>query len=224
MQLAKSASTLALFVLALAAPASAQQNAAPAQTPFRGYLIGGAGAAVSGQTSPTLSAELAETIGTNVQVYTTFAYYDDLMSDAARAELQSASLGLSAFTGTPWSFSGRDRGRAFTVGAKYLISASGTVRPYIGGGFGALNLRRTIREQSRGNLTDAYLSEFGAGDGVIDPSQTNTTKPLGEVAAGVGVIVGRAYVDFGYRYKRAFHTVGESFDFSQLGASVGVKF
>ena len=41
------------------------------------------------------------------------------------------------------------------------------VRPYVGGGVGALNLRRTIRDISRGN-SRRDLAQFGAGDGVVD--------------------------------------------------------
>jgi hypothetical protein len=89
---------------------------------------------------------------------------------------------------------------------------------------GALNLRRTIREQSRGNVTTAYLAQFGSGDGVVDITQSNTTKPMGEVAAGIGAAIGRAYVDVGYRYRKAFHNVNQSFDISQVGVAVGVKF
>ena len=69
------------------------------------------------------------------------------------------------------------------------------VRPYVGGGVGALNLRRTIREVSRGNVTTAYLAQFGAGDGVVDITQSNTTKPMAEVAAGIGAVIGHGYVD-----------------------------
>jgi hypothetical protein len=97
------------------------------------------------------------------------------------------------------------------------------VRPYLGGGVGVLNLRRTIREQSRGNVTTAYLSQFGSGDGVVDITQSNTNRPMGEVAAGIGAAIGRAYVDVGYRYRKAFH-VSQSFDISQVGVAVGLKF
>ena len=46
---------------------------------------------------------------------------------------------------------------------------------------------------------------------------------MGEVAAGIGAAIGRAYVDVGYRYRKAFH-VNQSFDISQVGVAVGVKF
>jgi hypothetical protein len=47
---------------------------------------------------------------------------------------------------------------------------------------------------------------------------------MAEVAAGVGAVIGRAYIDVGYRFQKAFHTVNQSFDISHVGASVGVKF
>jgi hypothetical protein len=87
-----------------------------------------------------------------------------------------------------------------------------------------LNVHRFIREQSRGNITEAYVAQFGSADGVVDPAQDNTNHPLGEVAAGVGVVIGGAYVDVGYRYRKAFHNVHDTFDVSQVGVAVGVKF
>jgi hypothetical protein len=47
---------------------------------------------------------------------------------------------------------------------------------------------------------------------------------MAEIAAGVGAVIRRAYVDVGYRYRKAFHTANQSFDISQVGAAVGVKF
>jgi hypothetical protein len=159
----------------------------------------------------------------SVQAYMSVGYYDNIMSQTAKNQLAQVGTTLTAITGTPWIFEGRDRARSFTFGAKF-IAPTGSVRPYLGGGFGALNIRRTIREQTRGNLTTAYLAEFGSGDGVVDPTQSNTTHPMAEVAAGVGAIAGRAFVDFGYRYRRGFHNVNQSFDVSQVGVSAGVKF
>ena len=216
---------LVIVVLGLAAsPSAAQQRpAAPAQ-PLRGYLIGGGGTSI-GVSDPamTLSAEIAENVQPNVQVYMSAGYYDNVMSQAARDQLTAVASFLTTTTGRPWQFEGRDRGRSFTVGGKVLVPTGTAVRPYVGGGVGALNLRRTIRDISRGNVTTAYLAQFGAGDGVVDITQSNTTKPMAEVAAGIGAVVGHGYVDVGYRYRKAFH-VNQSFDISQVGVAVGVKF
>jgi hypothetical protein len=217
--------TSLLLMLLVAVPAFAQQPA-PAPRPLRGYLIGGGGASMgsTAQTAVTLNAEIAENMTRNVQVYMSAVYYENIMSDAATNQLALVGNTLTALTGTPWVFDGRDKGRSFTFGAKVLMPATPSVHPYVGGGFGALNVRRTISEQSRGNITNAYLASFGSPDAVIDPTNTDTTHPMGEVAAGVGAVVKRAYVDVGYRYRKAFHTGPQSFDISQLGASVGVKF
>jgi hypothetical protein len=217
--------TSLLLMLLVAAPAFAQQRPAPAPRPLRGYLIGGGGASIgTTDTAVTLSAEIAENMTRNVQAYMSAGYYDNIMSDAAANQLAVVGNTLTALTGTPWVFSGRDKARSFTFGAKVLMPVTSSVHPYVGGGFGALNVRRTISEQSRGNVTQAYLASFGSPDAVIDPTNTDTTHPMGEVAAGVGAVIKRAYVDFGYRYRRAFHTGTQSFDISQVGASVGVKF
>jgi hypothetical protein len=215
------------FIVALlvAAPALAQQpRPAAAVSPVRGYLIGGGGTLIGGpEMALTLSAEIAENVTPKVQVYMSAAYYENIMSQTARDQLAQVGTTLTAVTGTPWVFQGRDRGRSFTVGGKFM-APSGSVRPYVGGGVGALNLRRTIREQSRGNITTAYLAQFGSGDGVVDPTQTNTTKPMVEVAGGVGAVIRRAYLDVGYRYRRTFHNVNQTFDLSQISAAIGVKF
>jgi hypothetical protein len=160
----------------------------------------------------------------NVQAYMSVVYYDNIMSDAATNQLALVGNSLTALTGTSWVFDGRDKGRSFTFGAKVLVPGTSAVHPYVGGGFGALNVRRVIHEQSRGNITQAYLSQFGSPDGFVDPTDTDTTHPMGEVAAGVGVVIKRAYVDVGYRYRKAFHASNQSFDISQIGAQVGVKF
>ena len=215
--------TSLLVMLFVAAPAFAQQR--PAPRPLRGYLIGGGGASIgTTETAVTLSAEIAENMTRNIQAYMSAVYYDNIMSDAAANQLTVVGNTLTALTGSPWVFDGRDKARSFTFGAKVLMPVTSSVYPYVGGGFGALNVRRTISEQSRGNITQAYLASFGSPDAVIDPTNTDTTHPMGEVAAGVGAVIKRAYVDFGYRYRRAFHTGTQSFDISQVGASVGVKF
>jgi hypothetical protein len=214
-----------LLMLLVAAPAFAQQRPAPAPRPLRGYLIGGGGASIgTAETGVTLSAEIAENMTRNVQVYMSAAYYDNIMSDAATNQLTLVGNTLTALTGTPWVFSGRDKARSFTFGSKVLLPVTSSVHPYVGGGFGALNVRRVISEQNRGNVSTAYLAQFGSPDAVIDPTNTDTTHPMGEVAAGVGAVVKRAYVDIGYRYRKAFHTGSQSFDISQIGAAVGVKF
>ena len=215
-----------LLMLLVAAPAFAQQRPAPAPRPLRGYLIGGGGASMgsTAQTAVTLSAEIAENMTRNVQAYMSAVFYDNIMSNAAANQLALVGNTLTALTGTPWVFDGRDKGRSFTFGAKVLVPATSSVHPYVGGGFGALNIRRVIHEQSRGNITQAYLAQFGSPDGFVDPTDTDTTHPMAEVAAGVGAVIKGAYLDFGYRYRRAFHTTNQSFEMSQVGAQLGVKF
>ena len=218
--------TSLLLMVLVAAPAFAQQRPAPAPSPLRGYLIGGGGASMgsTAQTAVTLSAEIAENMTRNVQAYMSAVFYDNIMSSAATNQLALVGSSLTALTGTPWVFEGRDKARSFTFGAKVLVPGTSSVHPYVGGGFGALNVRRVIHEQSRGNITQAFLAQFGSPDGFVNPTDTDTTHPMGEVAAGVGAVIKRAYVDVGYRYRKAFHTGNQSFQFSQVGAQVGVKF
>ena len=148
----KSASLL--VTLLVATPAFAQLRPPVAPSPLRGYLIGGGGASIATNSSLTLNAEIAENMTRNLQAYMSVGYYDNIMSDAARNQLQLVGSALTSITGTPWLFSGRDRGLSFTFGAKVLVPGSAAVHPYVGGGFGALNLQRTIHEVSRGNITE----------------------------------------------------------------------
>jgi hypothetical protein len=215
------------FVVAtlVATPALAQQRPARGPEPLRGYLIGGGGASVSTpEASMALMAEIAENVKPAVQIYLGAGYYDNVMSQAARDQLVVAGNALTALTGTSWVFEGRDRARYFSGGVKFLVPAGAAVHPYVGGGVGAINFRRIIREQTRGNITAAYLSEFGSVDGVVDPTQGNTTRPMGEIAVGVGTVISHAYIDVGYRYRKAFHNVNDSFNISQVGVAAGVKF
>ncbi len=213
------------FLVIASGSAVAQQTPLPGNGPLRGYLIGGGGATVeSSSRALTLSAELAENVTPDVQVYVTFGYYENLMTQSARDQLAQVGRDLTLVNGVPWEFSGRDRGRSFTVGGKFLVPMAGSMRPYIGGGVGVMNLKRTVFERTRGVVTDDFLNRFGSGDGVYDPTQTNTNKPLGELAGGVGVTIGRAYVDLGYRYRKVFRTMGQSLGVSQLGAAVGIGF
>jgi hypothetical protein len=215
---------LALIVMS-AAPADAQQTGPRVSAPLRGYLIGGVGVSLDlPQAGTMVSAEIAENVHRDLQVYVTASFADNVMSDVARDELADAAELLEFVTGTPWELTGRDRARSVTLGMKYLVPTATSVRPYVGAGFGVLNLRRSIRDRVRGNVTDEFLTEFGASDGAIDPAQTNTNRPLGELAGGVGVAIGRAYVDVGYRYRRAFHTGRSEVALSQVGVAIGLKF
>lgn len=208
-----------------AVPALAQQAPPAGREPLRGYLIAGAGSSVSTpQTALTVNAEIAENVTSDVQVYISAAFYDDIMSQAAKDEIALVGDALESITLQPWSLEGRDRARSFTVGGKFLVPTGSPVRPYIGGGLGVLNIHRFIRDQFRGNITDAYGAQFGSADGVFDPTQDNTNHPMAEVAAGVGAAIRRAYVDIGYRWRKGFHNVNDSVEVSQVGVSVGVKF
>jgi len=224
MRLFRSIAFVSVAVVTCATPALAQNREAPSPRWPHGYLIAGASTLVTDGIAPVFSAEIAESVTTDVEVYVAFSYFDNLMSDEARAELDEVSTQLSFATGMAWSFQGRDRGRSITAGAKYLIRTAAPLRPFVGAGIGVINLRRTISEQSRGNLTTAYLSQFGGSAGVVDLSQTNTNKPLGELAAGVAVVVRRAYVQFDYRFRKPFHSGDAGLDIATAGVSVGIAF
>jgi len=203
------------------APAFAQ---APEREPFsRSYVSVLAGATVDGDSTPVFAGEYGERVSRHVQAYVNVAYFDDLMSVTMQNSLVAASALLSDVTNSAYRFSGRDRGIALTGGAKVSPAAIRAFRPYVGLGFGALNLSRTIVEESLGDVTESFVEQLGVSDGNILSTDTSSTKPMAEAIAGAGIVAGRTYVDINYRFRKAFHTV-EPIEFSQLSVGVGVRF
>jgi hypothetical protein len=210
-------------VLLMTAGVALSQTRQAAPPPDGAYMTGFTGLSVSDQIAPVFGIEIGEHVSPRVQAYATFTYFDNLFNDDARRDLDLLETQLSAVTGATWEFEGRDRGLAFSGGAKYLLSDEGNVRPYIGGGPGVLNLRRSITERDLGEMSDAILAVFGAPDGAIDPTQESTFKPMVEGIVGVGVTKGRAYFDVGYRFRKVFRS-RESFIFHQVAVAVGMGF
>jgi hypothetical protein len=210
-------------VLMMATVAAAQQGRPASSAPLdHGYMTGAAGASFSDTQAATFGIEIGETLNPRVQAYAAFNYFDDLFNDRAASDLNDLGNYLTTLNGIPWEFQGRDRGLAFSGGARYLLSRGPTFRPYVGGGPGVLNLQRTIRERSLGDVSDPVLVVFGAPDGFIDARERSTFRPMAEFIAGVGIASGRTYVDVGYRLRKVFHV--ESFTFSQFTVGVGMKF
>jgi hypothetical protein len=185
-------------------------------------MTAAAGASFSDKQAATFGIEIGERINSRVQAYAAFNYFDDLFNNQAASDLSDLGTFLTDLHGRPWAFQGRDRGLAFSGGAKYLLSRGPTFRPYVGGGPGVLNLRRTITESSLGDVSDPVLVVFGAPDGFINATEESTFRPTAEFITGVGIAAGRTYVDVGYRFRKVFHV--ESFTFSQFTVGVGMRF
>jgi opacity protein-like surface antigen len=207
------------LLIAGAAPAWSQEPTSP--PPIERYVTGAAGAAFAVDTVAAFSGEYGEVVSRRFHAYANYSYIDNLMTDAMRTNLAVAGEVLTAVTGTTRSFTGRDRGLAFTVGAKFMPGHS-AFRPYVGGGAGALHLRRTVTEASLGNVTESFAAESGLNDGVIPAGQTSSMKPLAEGMGGLFIVHGRTAVDVSYRYRKAFHAADLSF--SQFGVGLGVTF
>ena len=211
------------LVLMTATVALAQQGRVASTPPLEnGYMTAAAGASFSDTRAATFGIEIGENINPRVQAYVAFNYFDDLFNDQAASDLSDLSNFLTIINSEQWQLRGRDRGLAFSGGARYLLYRGASVRPYVGGGPGVLNLRRTIFERTRGNVSDPVLVVFGAPDGFIDASEKSTFRPVGEFIAGVGIASGRTYVDVGYRFRKVFHV--DSFTFSQFNVGVGMRF
>jgi opacity protein-like surface antigen len=222
-QLAKQFFLAPAFVFALAAPALCQQQggASISIPEQRGYVAALAGVEFEPPTRPVISVEYGENLHRDVQAYATFSYFENLMTRGLQDDLTTTAQAITALTGDRVEFHGRDRGLVFAAGAKYLIRASEAIRPYVGGGAGVLNIRRTIQEPRLGDVTTAVLGDFGLGE--IEFTGVSLTRPMMEAALGVGVVAGQTYIDLGYRYRRAFH-MREQLDFSQFAAGIGFKF
>ena len=200
------------------------QQARQAEPLQRGYMTATAGASFADQQTPTFGIEYGEPINPKVHAYTTFTYFDDLITDTAQDDLTGLAAALTRMTATTWGLTGYERGLGFSGGAKYVLSdPASSVRPYVGGGPGVLNLRRTIVETELGDITNEVITVFGAPDGYIDAYKETTFRPMAEFLAGVGIAAGRTYVDIGYRFNKVFKTP-ESFSFSQFKVGVGMRF
>jgi hypothetical protein len=222
MNLVKSLTLVPLMAVALSSSAFAQDGAA--QPPTKRYFTANGGAAVNinfEHPAATVGAEYGERIHRDVYAYAMLNYVDNVMSDRARNNLVLAGDALTAVTGVPWEFNGRDRGLAFTMGGKFMMPANMRVRPYVGAGFGIVNLKRRINERDLGDVTDEFYDLTLLTDGVIDAGSTSITKPMAEVLLGIGGAMGRTYLDVAYRYRRGFHSFDE-IEFSQLTMGVGV--
>jgi hypothetical protein len=211
-------------LLTLTATIAAAQQGSVASTSSldNGYMTGAAGASFSDTQAATFGVEIGDSLHPRVQAYAAFNYFDNLFNDQASSNLADLATALTSVTGDVWELSGRDRGLAFSGGARYLLSQGPTFRPYVGGGPGVLNLRRTITERTLGDVSDPVLVVFGAPDGFIEAREESTFRPTAEFIAGVGIASGRTYVDVGYRFRKVFHV--ESFSFSQFTVGVGMRF
>jgi len=219
----KCVSFVPALVLMTATVAAAQQGRGTSSPLDHGYMTGNAGASFSDQRAATFGAEIGQRLNARTEAYVAFTYFDNLLTDRAAGDLATVGSVLSNVTGRAWEFTGRDRGLAFSGGAKYLLARGPTFRPYVGGGPGVMDVRRTITDQRRGDVSDPYLAVFGAPDGFVDASMSSTFKPMVEFAAGVGIASGRTYVDVGYRFHKLFGS-DDSFSFSQFSVGVGMRF
>ena len=210
--------TLSGLALAIASPALAQQQ--PATAPVGIYVAATGGALLQPRTAAAFGVEFGDRIHRKVVTYAALSYFEDLMDTALTDQLAGVSRTLTARTARSWDLRGRDRGVGFVAGAKYVVG-TGTVKPYVGGGAGALALRRTITDPRAGNVTAATFSEFNVGDASL--TRNTVTRPLAEAAFGLDLDFGRTHVDLGYRYRRAFH-LSQTPDFSQVVMGVGINF
>jgi hypothetical protein len=214
-------------ILAVVTSASvfAQGAAAPggAAAPSPRWYVAAIGGAVSRPpTAPVFSVEVAEQVGRRAQAYFTLSYFENLMGQSLRDDLAATGTRLSALTGTTWRLAGRDRGLAFVAGGKYQLMR-GAVRPYVGGGFGTINLKRTVVDSHLGDVTRAVFNDFELGDVDLSRATEGLTRPLAEATVGVGFGAGSTHVDVGYRYRTVLR-LANPLDFSQITVGIGYRF
>ena len=221
MQIYKLTGFLMVISLAFAGSVLAQQpgDAPPAR---EGYIAVLGGAASAPPTEPVFSVEYGDDVRRDVLAYITLSYIENLMPEALRDDLTATATALTQVTGATWELHGRDRAVVLIAGGKYLFGR-GDIQPYLGGGAGIINLKRTVIERNLGDLTIAVFNDFDAGSPDLSLAPAGLTRPLVEAAFGVGISKGNTYVDVGYRYRRAFRLV-ETLDFGQFSVGVGYRF
>jgi len=217
-------STSILFLLSLASAASAfAQGTAPRPAPLdRPWYVAMTGGAVSqapGQAA--LGIEVAERIGRHGEGYFAVSYFDNLMSTSLSDDLDATAARLATATGDRWAFTGKDRGVSVIGGGKYLFGG-GTFRPFVGGGAGLINLKRTVTDAHLGDVTRAVFNDFDLGDAELSLATESVIKPLVEGAFGVEMGSGRVHFDVGVRYRQAFG-LAESLSFTQIGVGFGYR-
>lgn len=214
----------AAFVLAVvsAASAFAQAPASVATTEPKWYVAAIGGAVSRPPTEPVFGVEIAQNVGRHGQAYVTFSYVENLMRQSLRDSLDDRAAKLTALTGDAWSLSGRDCGVTFVAGGKYVVGG-GTVRPYVGGGVGAINLKRTVLDTIHGDVTRAVFNDYQLGEAELSLATEGITRPMVEAAFGVGIGSGHTHFDIGYRYRSAFR-LATKLDFSQVTAGIGYRF
>ncbi len=218
-------SVSAALVLALVSSVSAfaQGTPAPGITKESRWYVAVIGGAVSRPpTEPVFGVEIAENVGRHGQAYVTFSYFENLMGQSLRDGLDDRAAKLTTLTGDVWSLTGRDRGVSFVAGGKYLFG-NGSVRPYLGGGVGALDLQRTVVEVRLGDVTRAVFNDYQLGEPDLSLAAAGITRPIIEATIGVGIGTGHTHFDIGYRYHSAFH-MASKLDFSQVTAGIGYRF
>jgi hypothetical protein len=215
----------AAFVLAIVSSVSAfaQGTPTPGTTAEPHWYIAALGGAVSRPSAePVFGVEVAENVGNHGQAYINFSYFENLMRQSLRDDLDAKAAQLTTLTGDTWSLSGRDRGVAFVAGGKYVIGR-GAVRPYVGAGAGTMNLKRTVVETRLGDVTRALFNDYKLGEADLSLATEGITRPLVEATVGVGIGSGHTHFDIGYRYRNAYRTASK-LDFSQVTAGIGYRF
>jgi len=212
MKCLKALAFVPVVLVAWATSAQAQEvQPADISPPF--YLEGIGGAALThdfSDVAPAFAVEFGERLHRQVYAYANLRYINDLMSEQMKSSLEAAS------EGTGLNLSGRDRGLTFTIGAKYMFPPKLRFRPYVGGGAGAINLKRYIANQTFGDLI-SY-------DGIFNVGESSATFPMGEAIIGFsGAASNRTYLDVSYRHGWAFNTP-QSLEFGQLTVGVGFTF
>lgn len=221
MNVRHSVSMALLLTVVASVPAFAQEPQVQTSTP-RFYVTALGGAVSRPPAGAVFGVEVAEHLGRHAQAYLTLSYFENLMGQPLRDGLDATAARLTALTADRWSFSGRDRGVSIVGGGKYVFG-DGSFRPYVGGGAGMINLKRSIVEGRIGDVTRAVFNDFELGDADLSLNTNGVIKPVVEAAFGVGIGAGRAHLDIGYRYRTAFR-LSDTLDFSQVTAGIGYRF
>ena len=215
----RSCVALAVGMLALASPASAQTSAS-ASDADHGYVQGVIQSAFGNVTSQSFGAEVGFTVVPHVQVFVEAGRVRDVATSGIGAAAQSIA-GFLSQTQADVAFRVKEPVTFGAAGLKFIVPTAGTLRPYVLGGGGVASVKQDVAFTVGGTDVTSNLPQLGVTLG-SDLSGT-FTKPM--VVAGAGVMWPwqRLVVDLQYRYGRIFADDG-GINVSRAGVGIGFRF
>ena len=178
--------------------------------PYPTHVVGRSGVTFGTETATLVGVEASGDVLPVLAVYGSFDWHQNV----APKWFQDALDVVNVIVGTDikWTFP------AYVGMGGVKVQVPGRmVRPYGLGGFGVGHVTSTVEVDGE-DVTDLLHTL-----GYLDKDDIQFTKPLFEVGGGLGIAVGRGYIDASYRFRK-FVDVGEPINMSGVYVGGGVSF